>query len=148
MTSAQLEANKALLPPVVYRRCRHIIGENERVLATVAALQQGDLATVGQLMDASHASLRDDYEVSSPALDAMVTAMRRAPGVYGARLTGAGFGGCAVALVAAGRRTGRGRRDLRGLPQGDQHLAGGLHDARRGRGAGGSALVRVRCVVT
>ena len=106
MTSAQLEANKELLSAVVYRRCRHIIGENERVMATVAALRQGDLATVGLLMNASHASLRDDYEVSSPALDAMVTAMRRAPGVYGARLTGAGFGGCAVALVASGAEQG------------------------------------------
>lgn len=99
---AELEANRHLLPPTVYRRCRHIVRENERVLETVAALEQGDLPRVGVLMDASHASLRDDYEVSSPALDAMVDAMRSAPGCLGARLTGAGFGGCAVALVAAG----------------------------------------------
>ena len=98
----QLEANKQLLSPTVYRRCRHIVHENQRVLDTVAALEQGDLARVGQLMDASHASLRDDYEVSSPALDAMVNAMRSAPNCLGARLTGAGFGGCAIALVPAG----------------------------------------------
>ncbi len=102
VSSEQLEANKALLPETVYRRCRHVISENERVLATVAALKQGDLAEVGRLMDASHASLRDDYEVSSDALDAMVEAMQQAPGCYGARLTGAGFGGCAVALVEPG----------------------------------------------
>ncbi len=102
VTSAQLEAHKALLDPVVYRRCRHVIGENERVIATTQALAAGDLEQVGELMNASHASLRDDYEVSSPALDAMVDAMRSAPGVLGARLTGAGFGGCAVALVRAG----------------------------------------------
>lgn len=99
---AELEANRHLLPPTVYRRCRHIVRENERVLETVAALEQGDLPRVGVLMDASHASLRDDYAVSSPALDAMVDAMRSAPNCLGARLTGAGFGGCAVALVAAG----------------------------------------------
>ncbi|RIK44019.1 MAG: galactokinase [Chloroflexi bacterium] len=102
VTSEQLEAHKALLSSTVYRRCRHVVSENERVLQTVAALQQGDLAQVGQLMNASHESLRTDYEVSSPALDAMVEAMRSAPGCYGARLTGAGFGGCAVALVASG----------------------------------------------
>lgn len=103
VTSAQLEEHKGLLDPVVYRRCRHVVAENERVLATVAALERGDLAEVGRLMDASHASLRDDYAVSSPALDAMVEAMRSVDGCYGARLTGAGFGGCAVALVKPGR---------------------------------------------
>jgi galactokinase len=103
VTSAQLEEHKALLSETVYRRCRHVVSEDERVLQAVSALQANDLATVGQLMNASHTSLRDDYEVSSPALDAMVNAMRTAEGVYGARLTGAGFGGCAVALVQPGR---------------------------------------------
>ncbi len=102
VSSEQLEAHKALLPPIIYRRCRHVVGENERVLATVAALAEGDLTEVGRLMAASHASLRDDYEVSSEALDVMVEAMASAPGCLGARLTGAGFGGCAVALVAEG----------------------------------------------
>lgn len=103
VTSSQLEAHKALLDPVVYRRCHHVITENERVLQTVHALEQNDLVRVGQLMNASHVSLRDDYEVSSPALDVMVEAMSSVSGCYGARLTGAGFGGCAVALVEPGR---------------------------------------------
>lgn len=103
VTLEQLEYNRARLPETVYRRCRHVVSENQRVLETVAALEQGDLAAVGHLMDASHASLRDDYAVSSPALDAMVEAMRGAPGCLGARLTGAGFGGCAVALVSLGQ---------------------------------------------
>jgi galactokinase len=102
VTSAQLEEHKTRLPAVVYRRCRHVVTENERVLQTVAALQRDDLAEVGRLMNESHTSLRSDYEVSSQALDIMVEAMRSAPGCYGARLTGAGFGGCAVALVAPG----------------------------------------------
>lgn len=103
VTSEQLEQHKGLLPEIVYRRCRHVVGENERVLQTVDALKRDDLAEVGRLMDASHASLRDDYAVSSPALDAMVEAMRSAPGCFGARLTGAGFGGCAIALVEPGK---------------------------------------------
>jgi len=108
VTSAQLEEHKTLLSPVVYRRCRHVVGEDERVMATVAALAEGDLAEVGRLMNASHESLRYDYEVSSDALDAMVNAMRSVPGCLGARLTGAGFGGCAVALVSKGHE-----RDVR-----------------------------------
>jgi galactokinase len=90
------------LPDVVARRARHVITENERVLETVTALRVGDLQQVGALMDASHISLRDLYEVSSVELDAMVELLRRQPGCYGARLTGAGFGGCAVALLEAG----------------------------------------------
>ncbi|MCX5891111.1 MAG: galactokinase [Deltaproteobacteria bacterium] len=90
------------LPDVVARRARHVIAENDRVLETVAALQRGDLHKVGSLMAASHASLRDLYEVSSLELDAMVELLTAQPGCYGARLTGAGFGGCAVALMDAG----------------------------------------------
>lgn len=97
-TLAMLE--RAEMPDVAARRARHVIAENERVLATVEALQNGDLSRVGALMDASHASLRDLYEVSSPELDTMVELLRAQPGCYGARLTGAGFGGCAVALMA------------------------------------------------
>jgi len=103
VSSDQLEEHKGLLPEIVYRRCRHVVGENERVMQTVAAFERGDLAEAGRLMDASHASLRDDYEVSSDALDAMVEAMRSASGCIGARLTGAGFGGCAIALVEPGK---------------------------------------------
>jgi galactokinase len=89
------------VPDVVRRRAQHVIEENDRVLATVAALEAGDLAQVGRLMNASHASLRDLYEVSSPELDTMAELLRSQPGCYGARLTGAGFGGCCVALVEA-----------------------------------------------
>jgi len=87
------------LPEPVRRRARHVITENQRVLDAVVALRRGDLATTGELLRASHASLRDDYEVSVPAIEAMVTAAERAPGCVGARLTGAGFGGAVVALV-------------------------------------------------
>ncbi len=91
-----------LLPEVVRRRARHVVSENQRVLDTVAALERGDLPYVGQLLVESHRSLRDDYEVSSPELDAMVEAAMAVPGCFGSRLTGAGFGGCTVSLVANG----------------------------------------------
>jgi galactokinase len=103
VTPEQLEAHQDALSPVVYRRCRHVVSENERVHKTVAALRRDNLLAVGLYMESSHASLRDDYEVSSAALDAMVEAMVSAPGCFGARLTGAGFGGCAVALVQPGK---------------------------------------------
>ncbi|MEW5986254.1 MAG: galactokinase [Chloroflexota bacterium] len=83
------------------RRARHVITENGRVLQAREAMRQGDAVTLGRLMQASHDSLRDDFEVSSPALDTMVGIAQRQPGCYGARMTGAGFGGCAVALVDA-----------------------------------------------
>jgi galactokinase len=89
------------LDPVDLRRAHHIVTENARTLRAADALAAGDVARFGALMDASHASLRDDFEVSSPALDALVAAARAAPGCLGARMTGAGFGGCAVALVHA-----------------------------------------------
>lgn len=87
------------LPDNVRRRCRHVVAEDERTIEGVEALARGDAATFGRLMDASHVSLRDDYEVSCAELDAMVEAAWRAPGMIGARMTGGGFGGCAVALV-------------------------------------------------
>jgi galactokinase len=96
---AQFERYADGLPPHVLRRCRHVITENQRVLDGVDALERGDAAAFGRLMDASHRSLRDDYEVSCAELDAMVEAAWAAPGVIGARMTGGGFGGCAVALV-------------------------------------------------
>jgi galactokinase len=96
-----LEARGADLDPSDYRRARHVISENARTLEAAAALGRGDAQRFGELMNASHASLRDDYAVSSVALDAMVAAAQAAPGCYGARMTGAGFGGCAVALIDA-----------------------------------------------
>jgi galactokinase len=88
------------LPEVVYRRCRHVISENSRVLEAGEALEREDLNGFGQLMNDSHRSLRDDYEVSCPELDLMVDLGRKVKGVYGSRMTGGGFGGCTVNLVA------------------------------------------------
>jgi galactokinase len=99
---AMLARNRARLPEVVARRAEHIIAENGRVLATVAALRAGDLKSLGRLFAASHASLRDLYEVSSPELDAMVDIAIAVPGVVASRMTGAGFGGCTVSLVERG----------------------------------------------
>jgi UDPglucose--hexose-1-phosphate uridylyltransferase len=96
----QLEACRSGCDPVVHRRCRHVIGENRRVLESVSALRAGNLSRFGELMDASHASLRDDYEVSCPEVDLLVDLARRSPGVLGARITGGGFGGCTVNLIA------------------------------------------------
>jgi galactokinase len=89
------------LPPGsrLFRRARHVVSEIARTRAAAAALAEGDAAALGTLMDASHASLRDDYEVSCPELDVLVEAVRGRPGVHGARMTGGGFGGCVVALV-------------------------------------------------
>lgn len=98
-TMEQLEAKKAALSEVVYRRAKHVITEDDRCVAFAAALDRGDLAKVGELMKASHVSLRDDYEVSCAELDLMAEAAWAAPGVVGARMTGAGFGGSCVALV-------------------------------------------------
>jgi galactokinase len=97
-----LERRKRELEPLIYRRARHVVTENERTLRAADALQAGDAAEVGRLMNQSHASLRDDYEVSRAELDAIVSLAQAQPGCHGARMTGAGFGGCAVALVQAG----------------------------------------------
>jgi len=87
------------LDPVVFRRARHVVTENERTLQAVEALRANDMPRFGALMNQSHDSLRDDYEVSSPGLDALVNAARAVDGCLGSRLTGAGFGGCTVSLV-------------------------------------------------
>jgi galactokinase len=99
---ARFQAEASEMDEVVRRRARHVITENARTLAAVEAMRQGDAARFGELMDASHVSLRDDYEVSSEELDLMVACARRQPACYGARMTGAGFGGCAIALIQAG----------------------------------------------
>lgn len=99
VTPALLAQAIRLLSPVEVRRVRHVISENQRVLDSVAALQQGDAITFGQLMVASHHSLRHDYEVSIAPIDQLVDLALETPGVLGARITGGGFGGCVVALV-------------------------------------------------
>jgi galactokinase len=88
-----------LLPEVVQKRARHVVEEIARTQAAVAFLEAGDAARFGDLMNQCHASLKDLYEVSSPELDAMVGIAQSLPGCYGARLTGAGFGGCTINLV-------------------------------------------------
>ena len=95
----QLQAHRSDLPDLIYRRCHHVISENERVLRSVAALQDGDLATVGRCMADSHLSLKNDYEVSSRELDLMVEIAAHRDGVIGSRMTGGGFGGCTINLV-------------------------------------------------
>jgi galactokinase len=102
VTLEELERHKARLPEIVYRRARHVVADNGRVLAAAAALRDGDVVQVGELMKACHISLRDEYEVSSPELDVLAEAGWAVEGCYGARLTGAGFGGCTVSLVAQG----------------------------------------------
>ena len=99
---AMLARNRDRLPEIVARRCEHVVQEDDRVMATVAALRDGDLEALGRLFAASHASLRDLYEVSSPELDAMVEIAVAVPGVVASRMTGAGFGGCTVNLVKPG----------------------------------------------
>jgi galactokinase len=96
-----LEAGGHRLDPTVFRRARHVVSENARTLDMAAALNRRDLAGAGRLMAASHTSMRDDFEISSKALDAMVDAATQSPACYGARMTGGGFGGSCVALVAA-----------------------------------------------
>jgi galactokinase len=99
VTPAMLDAVRDRLDPVATRRAQHVVDEDRRVMAAIAAFEAGDLDEVGRLFYASHASLRDLYEVSSPELDALVEIARATPGVIGARLTGAGFGGCTINLV-------------------------------------------------
>ncbi len=101
LSVAAFEARAGELDDVIHRRARHVVTENERVLQAVAAMGQGDADALGRLMDASHVSMRDDFEISSPALNSIVTAARHQSGCYGARMTGGGFAGCGVALVKA-----------------------------------------------
>lgn len=99
VNAEQLSAVADRLDPVTFRRARHVVTENARTVQAAEAMRQGDKDRLGQLMDASHQSLRDDYEVSSDALNRMVELARNHRACFGARMTGAGFGGCAVALV-------------------------------------------------
>jgi galactokinase len=101
VTFEELEEFGRDLPDVVYRRCRHVITENARVLAAAEALEKQQLRRFGELMAESHKSLRDDYEVSCRELDVMVELASRIEGVYGARMTGGGFGGCTINIVDA-----------------------------------------------
>jgi len=93
----------AALPPLLARRARHVVTENQRVVDAAAALRQHDFERLGTLFDRSHASMRDDYQISTADIDRLVGLARSHPAVYGARLTGGGFGGAVVALTREGR---------------------------------------------
>jgi galactokinase len=116
-----LEAARPVLSEILFRRARHVVSENHRVLEAVKVLEAGNLERFGELMNASHESLRDDYEVSSKELDVLVELAWKQPGVLGARMTGAGFGGCTVNLVrqetaeAFAEAVRRGYQDALGL---------------------------------
>ncbi|MBN2002905.1 MAG: galactokinase [Anaerolineae bacterium] len=121
VSTEDLDRLGAHLPEVVFRRARHVIHENDRVLQVAMALYNRDVEAVGALMVEAHRSLRDDYEVSAPELDVIVEAAVEVPGCYGSRLTGAGFGGCAIALIAEG-----------GVPELQKHVAA-VYEARFGK---------------
>jgi galactokinase len=100
VSSAQLESHRDLLPKVIYRRCRHVVTEDERTLKAAKAFESGELGPLGRWMAESHESLREDYEVSCRELDVLVDIAGKQRGVLGARMTGGGFGGCTINLVA------------------------------------------------
>src|SRR5207248_8545871 len=103
VTPQQLASAANAMPEVIYKRCLHVVEEIQRVLQAVDCLRSGNLDEMGLLMSASHRSLRDLYEVSCGELDAMVEAADGLPGYYGGRMTGGGFGGCTINLVASGQ---------------------------------------------
>ncbi|MCX6024820.1 MAG: galactokinase, partial [Chloroflexi bacterium] len=103
VTPEMFAEHAVVLPGVIRRRAQHVVDECLRARLMADALRAADLPRAGELLNASHASLRTLYEVSGPELDALVEAARRQPGCFGARLTGAGFGGCTVQLVDASR---------------------------------------------
>ena len=142
-TLADLEAARAGLDPVVFRRARHVITENERTCQAAQALRAADWARFGHLMYASHASLRDDYEVSCAELDAIVEiaqSLSPAEGMIGCRMTGAGFGGCAVSLV----RAASAKLIARKFEEGYEARTGNLPAIFSSRPAGGARILQAR----
>ena len=98
-TVADLEASKAEMSEASFKRCRHIVTENARVIESREALLSGDVKRFGEILQAAHASVRDDFAASCEEVDTLVKIAMRQPGCYGARITGGGFGGCTVNLV-------------------------------------------------
>jgi galactokinase len=103
VSADQLAVHASSMPPVIYKRCQHVIEENARVVEAVKSFRDGNVTRVGSLMHDSHRSLRDLYEVSCRELDIMVESAQGLPGFYGGRMTGGGFGGCTVNLVESGQ---------------------------------------------
>lgn len=102
LRAASLDDVATLADPVLRRRARHVVTENQRVIAAVDAARAGDGLRLGALLDASHRSLRDDFDCSTRVVDAAVARLRALPGVHGARMTGGGWGGCVVAVTEPG----------------------------------------------
>jgi galactokinase len=128
---------EAGLPEPLGRRARHVVAEIDRTLHAAEAMRRGDAIELGRLIDASHISLRDDFEVSSPELNAMVNAAHQQPGCLGARMTGAGFGGCAVAIVRSEDTQGF----LEGVPPRYEQLTGRPGKVIRCVASGGARLL-------
>jgi galactokinase len=105
LRTATLADAESIDDPVVRRRARHVVTENQRVRDFARALSSGNLGEAGSIMTESHCSLRDDYETSTPIVDALIDELRETRGVFGARITGGGFGGCVVALAEPGSLT-------------------------------------------
>jgi galactokinase len=140
-TLEALTAAQARIEPVVFRRARHVLTENERTLQMAKAIHAGDWPTAGRLMYASHASLRDDYEVSCPELDTIVETAQtlgEAEGIIGCRMTGAGFGGCAVCLV----KTDAVKRVARKFEESYEHKTRSLLTIFSSRPAGGARVLK------
>ena len=135
VTREDLDRAVRRLGSVLHRRARHVVSENERTLRAAQALQADDLEGMGQLMNASHESLRVNFEVSSSALDRMVAIARATPGCFGARMTGAGFGGCAVALVE-GRQAETFAESVAGRYRNETSLEPQTYICRAASGAG------------
>lgn len=128
------------LSEIAFRRARHIVTENARVLEAIEAMKNGNVKRLGELFNASHDSLRDDFEVTNDALNIIVACAREQEGCYGARMTGAGFGGCAVALVAE-EKTGAFTKSLSAAYRQRSGLEAAVYVCKAGEGAAFSLLV-------
>ena len=139
VTPEDLERKMEMLTAGLRPLARHVVTENARTLAAAEAMTRGDAGAMGRLMDASHRSLRDDFGVSSPALDAIVAAAQAAPGCFGARMTGAGLAGCAVALLEEGAAAAFAAETERAY-RAQTSLQAAVHLSRPSGGAGVKAV--------
>ncbi len=137
VTAPQLAARANELDGTTFRRARHVVSENARTLKAADAMRRGEAHELGRLMNESHESLKDDFEVTNDALNVMVTCARSAPGCLGARMTGAGFGGCAVALVE-GEKAEAFTREVAALYREATRLEPQIHVCQA---SGGAAIV-------
>jgi galactokinase len=137
----RLDGQRSALEDTIFRRARHVITENQRTADAADALRRGDYAALGRAMNESHASLGDDYQVSSPQLDDLAEAVRGVPGVFGARMTGAGFGGCVVAVATPGA-AGEVESAVRKRYDTKYGGAAQMMASRPGRGAGTTMITK------